>query len=100
MQPYSWIEPHPIQKVIKPKSKADFETIQTQLEYNPTRANFGIFEIDGHNETSNYTYSTVNEQHLESGFLHNHTKMTFFDSFDFQGLTKVVKNYDYEWAIN
>ena len=55
MQPHSWIEPHPIQKVIKPQSKADFETIQPQLEYNPTRANFGIFEKDGHHEMSTYT---------------------------------------------
>ena len=45
MQPHSWIEPHPIQKVIKPQSKADFETIQPQLKYNPIPANFGIFEI-------------------------------------------------------
>ena len=56
MQPHSSIEPHPIQKVIKPQSKADFETIQPQFEYNPTRANIGIFEIDGHHEMSTYMY--------------------------------------------
>ena len=73
----------------QPQSKADFKTIQPQLEYNPIRANFGIFEIDGHHEMSTYTYATIDEQRLESGFLYNHIKLTFFDSFDFQGLAKV-----------
>ena len=36
MQPHSWIEPHPIQNLIQPQSKNSFETIEPQLEYNPT----------------------------------------------------------------
>ena len=32
MQPHSWINPHPI----LPQSKNGFETIDPQLEYNPT----------------------------------------------------------------
>ena len=43
MQSHSWKEPHPIQNVIQPLSIMDLETINTQLEYNPTLANFGIF---------------------------------------------------------
>ena len=49
-QPHSWIKPHPIQNVIQPQSKIDFETIQPQLEYNPILANFGIFKSNGNNE--------------------------------------------------
>ena len=45
IQPHSWIEPHPIQKVIQPQSEIDFETIEPQLDYNPILANFGIFEM-------------------------------------------------------
>ena len=30
MQPHSWIEPQPLQKVIQPQSRTDFETIQPQ----------------------------------------------------------------------
>ena len=44
IQHHSWIEPHSIQNVIQPQSKIDFDTIQAQLEYNPTLANFGIFK--------------------------------------------------------
>ena len=40
MQAHSWIEAHPIQKLIQAHSKSDFETIQAQLEYNPTFPNF------------------------------------------------------------
>ena len=57
MQPHSWIEPHPIKKVIQPQSKTDFEKIQPQLEYNPTPANFGIFKI--------IEYTPWSEQQLE-----------------------------------
>ena len=40
MQAHSWIEAHPIQKLIQAHSKSDFETIQAQLEYKPTFPNF------------------------------------------------------------
>ena len=36
MQPHSWIEPHPIEKLIEPQSKIILKKIQPQLEYNPT----------------------------------------------------------------
>ena len=36
MKPHSWIEPHPFQNLIQPRSKIGFETIEPQLEYNPT----------------------------------------------------------------
>ena len=44
MQPHYWIEPHPIKKVIQLQFKTDFEKIQPQLKYNPTSANFGIWD--------------------------------------------------------
>ena len=37
MQAHSWIEAHPIQKLIQAHSKSDFDTIQAQLEYKPTQ---------------------------------------------------------------
>ena len=45
MQPHSWIEPHPFQKLIQPQSKTDVESIQPQLEYNPTHVNYDIFKV-------------------------------------------------------
>ena len=61
MQPHSWIEPHPIQNLIQPQLKNSFETIEPQLEYNPTspvkstwfqifyplavQTNFGVFGL-------------------------------------------------------
>ena len=36
MQPHPWREPHPIQTLMQPQWKADFDTIKPQLEYNPT----------------------------------------------------------------
>ena len=44
MQPHSWVEPHPSKKLIQPQSKTEFEKIQPQLKYNPTPANFGIWD--------------------------------------------------------
>ena len=81
MQPQSWIEPHLIQKVIQPRSKTGFETIQPQLEYNPTHANFGIIEVVKWRPWN----ETMYEQCLESGFIWNHKKIIFMNSFDFKG---------------
>ena len=36
LQPHSWIEPHPFEKLIQLQSKADIETIKPQLKYNPS----------------------------------------------------------------
>ena len=100
MQPQSWIKPHSIQKVVQPQSKTNFETIQPQLEYDSICAHVSILKIDGNHEMSTYTYNTINEQGMESGFLYKHIKMTFLYSFEFHCLATVVTNFNYEWAIN
>ena len=37
LEAHSWIEPHPLEKLIQAQSKTDIETIQAQLEYSPSQ---------------------------------------------------------------
>ena len=43
MQPHSWIEPQPIQKLIEPKSKFILKKIQPPLEYNTIPCTHWLF---------------------------------------------------------
>ena len=58
LERHSWIEPHPLQKLIQPQSKTDIETIKPQLEFNPSQKSisdsnkYAIWII---NSTSIYT---------------------------------------------
>ena len=50
IQPQSWIQPHPIQNVIQPQSKIDFETYNPSSNTTPFLPILAFFKSNGNNE--------------------------------------------------